>query len=202
LTLSEWIPRSQESTQRAGLPVEDVGQGVTPCNCLCQDHAACSTSRLMVEVDSLRIMAETSNPQILSRNLVQAILLTLGPASGLQIYSSLKEVPLTYALPPAVQAPVNADGIQEIVLVVSSSGYTPVHFAVKKDIPVRLIFRQLGYVGCGNELLIQWGPQQQGHLILSSPGDKQTLEFTPRQAGDFPFNCPHRIYEGVMTVQE
>ena len=36
-------------------------------------------------------------------------------------------------------------------LVVSPGGYNPVHFAVKKDLPVRLIFTQLGDVGCGNE---------------------------------------------------
>ena len=156
----------------------------------------------MIDVGPLRTMAETSDPQILSRAYLQTILSTLAPASGLLIYSSLKEVPSTYTMPPAVQVPVNSQGVQEVVLVVSSSGYTPVHFAVKRDIPVRLVFRQLGYVGCGNELFIQWGSRQQGHLLLASPTDKQVLEFTPHELGDFPFNCPHRIYEGVMTVQE
>ncbi len=49
---------------------------------------------------------------------------------------------------------------------ISQEGYTPVHFAVKKDIPVRLIFKQFGEVGCGNELWIEWGAEQPGHLLL------------------------------------
>jgi plastocyanin domain-containing protein len=84
--------------------------------------------------------------------------------------------------------------------VVTPQGYSPVHFSIKKDVPVRLIFRQLGEVGCGNELMIEWGRGKDATLILTSPSDKQVLEFTPGQAGEFRFNCPHLIYRGVMTV--
>ena len=63
-------------------------------------------------------------------------------------------------LPPAEEVPVNAEGVQEVMLVVSRSGYTPIHFAVKAGIPVRLIFRQLGYVPGGNELNVRWGAQE------------------------------------------
>ena len=104
-------------------------------------------------------------------------------------------------LPPAEQVPVNADGVQEVMLVVSRSGYTPLHFAVKAGIPVRLIFRQLGYVPGGNELFVRWGSRQETYLILTSPTDKKVLDFTPQEPGEYRFSCPHDWYEGVMTVQ-
>ena len=106
------------------------------------------------------------------------------------------------ALPPAEVVPVNTDGIQEVVLVISRSGYTPAHFAVKAGVPVRIVFRQLGYVPGGNILLVRWGSQQEKYLTLDSLTDTEMLEFTPQEPGDFIFNCPHYWYEGVMTVQE
>jgi plastocyanin domain-containing protein len=128
------------------------------------------------------------------------ILTTLAPAGGLLSYSTLEDVPIAPSLPPAEVFATDAIGIQEVVLVIAYSGYTPIHFSVKKDAPVRVVFRQLGQVGCGNELYFTWGENQSGHLILSGPGDTQVLEFTPRETGDFLFHCPHFIYQGVMTV--
>jgi hypothetical protein len=104
-------------------------------------------------------------------------------------------------LPPAEEVPVNAEGIQEVVLVVSRSGYTPLHFAVKTGVPVHLVFKQLGYVPGGNELLVRWGEGQETYLILSSPSDTKTIDFTPAEPGEFRFSCPHDWYEGVMTVR-
>ena len=104
-------------------------------------------------------------------------------------------------LPPAEVVPINADGVQEVKLVISRSGYTPTHFAVKAGVPVRVVFRQLGYVPGGNILLLRWGQQQVKYLTLSSLTDEQVLEFTPQEPGDFMFNCPHTWYDGVMTVQ-
>jgi len=104
-------------------------------------------------------------------------------------------------LPPAEEIPVNADGVQEVMLVVSRSGYTPLHFAVKAGVPVRLVFRQLGYVPGGNELFVRWGEGKQTYLILASPTDTKVLDFTPEEPGEFRFSCPHDWYEGVMTVR-
>jgi hypothetical protein len=109
---------------------------------------------------------------------------------------------LVDALPPIEEIPVDAGGVQSTVLVVSRSGYTPGHFAVKAGVPVRLTFRQLGYVPGGNILLIYWDDQPEIPLILTSPGDSEVIEFTPQVPGDYRFRCPHDWYEGVMTVQE
>jgi plastocyanin domain-containing protein len=125
---------------------------------------------------------------------------TLGPAANRQVYSSVEDVPLSFSVPPPVEVSVGTDGVQELILIVTPQGYSPVHFAVKKNVPVRLIFRQLGEVGCGNELIFQWAPRRSDTLILASAADKQILEFTPEESGEFQFNCPHLIYRGVMTV--
>ena len=93
-------------------------------------------------------------------------------------------------LPPVEEIPVNAEGVQETVLVVSRSGYTPGHFAVKAGVPVRLTFRQLGYVPGGNILLIHWDSQDEIPLILTSPGDTEVIEFTPTGAGRLPVQVP------------
>ena len=105
-------------------------------------------------------------------------------------------------LPTAEEVPVNAEGVQEVMLVVSRSGYTPVHFAVKPGIPVRVIFRQLGYVPGGNELSVRWGSREGTYLVLDSPADKKVFEFTPEEPGDYRYSCPHDWYWGVMTVRE
>jgi len=125
-----------------------------------------------------------------------------GDASGQGVAAAPERVASKKPLPPAEVIPINADGVQEVMLVVSRSGYTPTHFAVKAGVPVRVVFRQLGYVPGGNILLLRWGKQQEKYLTLSSLTDKQVLEFTPQEPGDFKFNCPHDWYDGVMTVQK
>jgi hypothetical protein len=120
-----------------------------------------------------------------------------------EVAASLEDIAaMLENLPPAEEIPVNAEGVQEVMLVVSRSGYTPLHFAVKAGIPVRLTFRQLGYVPGGNELFVRWGARQETYLILTSPTDKKVLDFTPQEPGEYRFSCPHDWYEGVMTVRE
>jgi len=196
LTLSEWLPAEGE-----GIALVDAASaGVRRCNCMCTDATLCSTTRLMTDSGPVRIRGETSDPAILSEQHVAVILNTLAPASGLLTYTTLEEVPLSAGLPPAEEIPVGENGVQEVVLVASPGGYTPVHFSVKKNIPVRLEFRILGNVGCGNELYFQYGANKTDFLSILNPGDSAVLEFTPEESGDFLFHCPHFIYQGVLTV--
>jgi hypothetical protein len=104
--------------------------------------------------------------------------------------------------PPVVEIPVNPDGVQEVVLVVSRDGYSPVQFSVQKGVPVRLTFRQLGRVGCGDELHFPIGPDEYATLTLESQNDKKVLEFTPQVAGEYPFYCPYTKYGGMLIVRE
>jgi hypothetical protein len=193
LTLSEWIP-IQDSNR--------VASNVRRCRCICRTGKQCNMAGMELDVGSVRVRVEFSAPNLLAYDQFQLVLGTLGPAANRQVYSSMEDVPLSFSVPPPVEVLIGPDGVQELTLVVTPEGYSPVHFAVKKGVPVRLIFRQLGQVGCGNELIFQWGARQSATLILASPSDRQVLEFTPGQAGEFQFNCPHLIYRGVMTVTD
>jgi hypothetical protein len=191
ITFSEWLPSANQMTG-----------GGTRCLCVCQKNKQCNMVGMELNVGSVRVRVEFSAPNLIYYEEMQLMLNTLGPATNRQVYSSMKDVPLSFSVPAPVEVPVGADGVQEVTLIVSAQGYSPVHFAVKKDVPVRLVFRQLGQVGCGNELIFQWNPRKSETLILESESDKKVLEFTPNEAGEFPFNCPHLIYRGVMTVTE
>jgi hypothetical protein len=193
LTLSEWIPN---------LDSNGAASNVRRCLCICRTGQQCNMAGMELDVGSVRIKVEFSTPNLLAYDQFQLVLDTLGPAANRQVYSSMEDVPLSFSVPPPVKVPIGPDGVQELTLVVTPEGYAPVHFAVKKGVPVRLIFRQLGQVGCGNELIFQWGARESATLILASASDKQVLEFTPGQAGEFQFNCPHLIYRGVMTVTD
>jgi hypothetical protein len=194
ITLSEWIPAPLGSSATAS--------NERRCLCICRSNTQCNMVGMELSVGLVRIKVEFSVSNLLPYDQLQLLLDTLGPAANRQVYSSVEDVPLSILVPPAVDVPVGADGVQELTLVVTPQGYSPVHFAVQQDIPVRLIFRQLGEVGCGNELIFQWGSRQSATLVLASPTDKQVLEFMPDQSGEFRFSCPHQIYRGVMTVKE
>jgi len=194
LTLSEWTPSNQGAAK--------VLSNIMNCLCVCVSEQQCRMLGMELNKDSVRVRIEFSAPNLLFYEEIQFMLDTLGPATNSQVFSSLEDVPLSFSVPPPVEVPVGTNGVQELTLVVSPTGYTPVHFSVKKDVPVRLIFRQLGYVGCGNELIFPWGARESETIILASEADKQTLEFTPNEAGEFQFHCPHFIYRGVMTVTE
>ncbi|OGO31772.1 MAG: hypothetical protein A2136_03640 [Chloroflexi bacterium RBG_16_54_11] len=189
LTFNEWLPFEQEATETSAY-----------CMCICAARMDCASGEVGMKIGSLRLTARVSAPDILTSEEARSVLDTLGPAVNRQIYTSLKEVPLSYSAPPAVEVPINADGVQEVTLVVTPNGYSPEHFAVKKDVPVNLTFRQVGQVGCGNELIFQWGEDKSATLYLATPGDSQTLEFTPAETSEFRFNCPHLVFRGVMTV--
>ncbi len=189
LVLQEWASQNPEADAAGGKSW-----------CCCGPYAVCNVLEAAVKVGRLRVTAHISSAALLSREQRQYVLGTLGPAANRQVYTTMAEVPITLSLPPAVAVPVNAAGVQELTLVVTPQGYEPAHFSVKKGIPVKLTFRQLGQVGCGNELIFSWGPGQRADVILASLGDTKVIEFTPRQAGDFQFHCPHYIYKGAMTV--
>jgi hypothetical protein len=191
LTFYEWLPSDQ-----------GVESNKPYCMCICMSRTNCNFEELGMSIGSLRVMAKVSQPNIVTSEEARTIVDTLGPAINRQIFSSLKEVPVTYSVSPAIDIPINAEGIQEVTLVVTPNGYSPEHFAVQKGIPVKLTFRQIGQVGCGNQLIFQWQDGKNATITLASSSDIQTFEFTPGGTGDFRFNCPHLIYRGVMTVRD
>jgi plastocyanin domain-containing protein len=92
--------------------------------------------------------------------------------------------------------------VQEVDLIITPGGYSPLRFSVQEDVPVKLTFRQLGRVGCGNELNLNYGPDLSVGLRLDDPSESAVAEFIPQQAGEFQFFCAHLMYKGLMTVRE
>ena len=159
---------------------------------------------IWVDVGPLRTSLYSPSVKVISREQLLEMANTLGPASNQQVFSFSVEKPVVkeVAPPPPVEIKINDQGVQELTLVVTPGGYSPLRFAVRKGIPVKLTFRQLGEVGCGNELIFPANPNSPSELKLASESDKQVLEFTPQQIGEFQFFCSHRMYRGVMTVRE
>jgi hypothetical protein len=157
-----------------------------------------------VDIGLLRVSLSTPNLDRVTREQLVLMADTLGLASSLQAYSFVTELPEIQNVvpPPPFEVEVNSQGIQELNLTITPGGYTPMRFAVKKDIPVKINFRALGEVGCGNTLIF---PVESGNsLAVSLTRDQplQVLEFTPQTAGDKNFNCSTQCFQGIMTVKE
>jgi hypothetical protein len=197
LFVREWVPVNPDmEILSASRPVETKwGKGWL----LTQGD---SLAALWVDIGPLRASVYSSNVDILPRERILEIAETLGPPSSQQVFTFEVATPVIkeMAPPPPVEIPINDQGVQEFTLVVTPGGYDPLRFSVKAGVPVRMTFRQLGQVGCGNELIFPDNPQSPSSLSLATESDSQVLEFTPQQVGDFQFFCAHRMYRGVMTV--
>jgi hypothetical protein len=159
---------------------------------------------LWSDIGPLRVSIYTPNPTALPAEQILGIADNMGPASNQQVFSFLIDTPLVAEIPPAppVEIPINEQGIQEVDLIVTPGGYSPLRFAVKAGVPVHLTFRQLGEVGCGNELIFPSDPTNPTALYLESESDVAVYDFTPQSVGEFMFYCSHQMYRGIMTVRQ
>jgi hypothetical protein len=158
---------------------------------------------IWVDAGALRAAIHTSSQEVVSGEMLLAVADSLGPAANLRVFDALRDPPeVRDVIPPPVEVPVNAEGVQEVDLIVSIRGYSPTHFAVRKGVPVRVTFRQLGWVGCGNDITFPIGPNETVEVQLESPDDKKLIEFTPQVAGEFQFSCTNLVYRGIVTVHE
>jgi plastocyanin domain-containing protein len=106
------------------------------------------------------------------------------------------------AAPPPAQVPVGQDGFQALTLVVTRDSYSPTSFSVRQGVPVKITFRELGSLTCGNQILFPSDPANPVVVSLTSADDQQVIAFIPSQTGTFPFYCPCncRQHTGSFTV--
>ncbi len=198
LFIREWVPvNPDKEVLAASRPIQTKwGQGWL----LRQGEALIA---IWVDIGPLRASIYTRNQNVLPREELLAVAETMGPASNRQVFDFILNPPQVRAVepPPPLEIPINAEGIQEVDLIVTPGGYSPLRFSVQKDVPVRVTFRQLGRVGCGNELNLPYGTNLAAGLKLKDTQDVQVAEFTPLEAGDFTFFCAHLMYKGIMTVR-
>ena len=196
LVVREWLPGDLPMDLAYARPVQTKwgkgwllteGQGLTA---------------VWVDVGSVRVSLFTYNGETIPKEQIVQIANTLGPASNQQVFTyaepqAIKDVPVA----PPLEVKTNDQGVQEFTLVITPGGYSPARFVLKKGLPVRLIFRQLGEVTGGGTVLLPVDPLNPTRLALRTASDKQVIEFTPEQAGEFAFTCEHGAYRGVMIVQ-
>ena len=152
----------------------------------------------------MRVSASTASLDLVSREQLVKIAETMGLASNLQVYQFYNNPEPIKGVepPPPFIVPINSQGVQELNLTITPGGYSPMRFQVKKGIPVKINFRALGEVGCGNGLIYPADPKNSLNLILESVTDLKVLEYVPQVAGEFQFQCTTNCYRGVVTVTE
>ena len=90
----------------------------------------------------------------------------------------------------AAKAPI-VDGKQIIKMTVSGYTYTPSQFTVEAGVPVEWQIENKGATGCGQVLV----SQKLKVAKYLTPDAVTTINFTPTEPGDIPFNCTM----GMMT---
>lgn len=88
-------------------------------------------------------------------------------------------------------------GYQEIRMDVTSSGWEPDRFVLKKDIPVKWIINGKEINGCNNAIQV---PKL--GLNFDIKQGEQIIEFTPTQEGVIPWSCWMGMIPGVFIVKD
>jgi len=88
-------------------------------------------------------------------------------------------------------------GVQ-MVNVLVKGGYDPDKITVKKDLPVRLTFTRQESSMCSE--IVQF--DKLGKSYTLPEGESVVVEFTPREAGEIPFQCQMGMLRGRVVVTE
>jgi plastocyanin domain-containing protein len=89
-----------------------------------------------------------------------------------------------------------AQGVQEVHVTVKG-GYTPDTIIVQAGTPVRLQFYRDETADCSERVVFEaFGVNQE-----LPPFQTTTIEFTPRQPGEYPFRCGMSMLKGLLVVE-
>ena len=92
--------------------------------------------------------------------------------------------------------PAAAGAVQEVAVTVKG-GYDPDTILVQAGTPVRLQFYRDETADCSERVVFEhFGIDR--HL---PPFQTTTIEFTPREAGEFPFRCGMSMLKGLIVVE-
>ena len=85
---------------------------------------------------------------------------------------------------------------QDVEINITSSGYSPNYFKVKKDVPVNLTLKSKGAFSCASAFRIP----SLGISKNLAPTDTQLITFTPNITGQIPFTCSMGMFSGIIEV--
>jgi hypothetical protein len=89
------------------------------------------------------------------------------------------------------------NGIQEVNMDVSASGYSPNSFVIKQDVPVKWNINVKELTSCNGELVLN----AYGIDIKLKQG-LNTVQFTPDKTGTIPFSCGMGMLHGSFIITE
>jgi plastocyanin domain-containing protein len=96
----------------------------------------------------------------------------------------------------AVAAVAAPSGVQEVRVTVKG-GYTPDTIVVQAGKPVRLQFYRDETADCSERVVFErFGIDQRLPAFQTT-----TIEFTPEQAGEYPFRCGMSMLKGLLVVE-
>ncbi len=87
-------------------------------------------------------------------------------------------------------------GVQEAAIKVKG-GYDPDLIVVRRGVPVRLHFTRLESALCSEMVIFD----QIGQSAKLPEGETVTIEFTPQESGEIPFQCQMGMLRGRLIVQ-
>ena len=96
---------------------------------------------------------------------------------------------------PALAA-AEIGGVQEVRIIVKG-GYTPDTIVVQAGKPVRLLFYRDETADCSERVVFP-----KFDIDVALPAFQTTaVEFTPKDAGEFPFRCGMNMLKGLLVVE-
>jgi len=90
----------------------------------------------------------------------------------------------------------NVETTQNVEIIITSSGYSPDYFKVKKGLPVNITLKSEDAYSCASAFRIP----SLGISRNLQPNETQTFTFTPQEVGQIPFTCSMGMYRGVIDV--
>ncbi len=88
------------------------------------------------------------------------------------------------------------EGVQEAAVTVKG-GYSPDVIVVKKGMPVRLQFLRQESSMCSEMVIFD----KLGISTKLPEGEQVTVEFTPQETGEIPFQCQMGMLRGKLVVR-
>ncbi|SFA49651.1 Cupredoxin-like domain-containing protein [Parageobacillus thermantarcticus] len=95
------------------------------------------------------------------------------------------------------KATLTPSGYQEAEIIVKG-GYTPHIVVVKKGKPVKFQFIRKEENSCSEMVVF---PEFNKSAVLPV-GEKVTVEFLPKESGEYSFQCQMGMYRGKVIVQD
>lgn len=100
-------------------------------------------------------------------------------------------------------------GEKQAVTIIVEGAYSPNEIVVKKGIPVEITFDRRESGDCSEWVIFangKWriadGKIEKEIKVKLAPFAKTKIEFTPVEAGEFPFVCGMGMLHGKLTVKE